>query len=103
AFGGIFLYRNCGEAGTVRHQTPHGNLIRDNRFDTRTLGPFQTVIHLGSRNGRRNYRGQDHGHPFGSSLDDRDFADDNVVCENVFAPPTVRAIRDDGTGNQVTP
>src|SRR5690606_13104846 len=24
--GGIYLYRNCGEGGTVRHQTPHGNV-----------------------------------------------------------------------------
>jgi parallel beta-helix repeat protein len=101
AFGGIFLYRNCGEAGTVRHQTPHGNMIRDNWFDTRTLGAFQTAIHLGSRNGNRMYCGNDAGHPFGSSLDDRDFADDNIVAGNVFDPPTDRAIRDDGARNAV--
>lgn len=99
AYGGIFLYRNCGEAGTVRHQTPHGNVIRDNWFDTRTLGAFQVAIHLGSRNGRRTYCGQDDGHPFGSSLDDRDFADDNTVTGNVFDPPTDRDIRDEGARN----
>jgi len=101
AYGGIFLYRNCGEAGTVRHQTPHGNVIRDNWFDTRTLGAFQTVIHLGSRSGNRAYCGQDDGHPFGSSLDDRDFADDNTVAGNVFAPPTDRDVRDDGERNVI--
>lgn len=101
AYGGIFLYRNCGEAGTVRHQTPHGNVIRDNWFDTRTLGVFQTIIHLGSRNGNRMYCWQDDGHPFGSSLDDRDFADDNAVIGNVFAPPLPCAIRDDGARNTI--
>jgi parallel beta-helix repeat protein len=100
-YGGIFLYRNCGEAGTVRHQTPHGNVIRDNWFDTRTLGAFQTAIHLGSRNGGRTYCRQDDGHPFGSSLDDRDFADDNTVIGNVFAPPTPRAIHDEGARNTI--
>lgn len=99
AYGGIFLYRNCGEAGTVRHQTPHGNVIRDNWFDTHTLGAFQTAIHLGSRNGNRTYCWQDDGHPFGSSLDDRDFADDNTVTGNVFAPPTPHAIRNEGSRN----
>jgi len=101
AYGGIFLYRNCGEAGTVRHQSPHGNVIRDNWFDTRTLGLVQTVIHLGSRNGNRTYCRQDDGHPFGSSLDDRDFADDNAVRGNVFTPPSSRAIRDDGARNVI--
>lgn len=101
AYGGIFLYRNCGEAGTVRHQTPHGNVIRDNWFNTRTLGAFQTAIHLGSRNGSRMYCGQDHGYPFGSSLDDRDFADDNTVTGNVFVPPSLHAIRDDGARNVI--
>lgn len=99
AYGGIFLYRNCGEAGTVRHQTPHGNVIRNNWFDTRTLGWLYPAIHLGSRNGRRVYCGQDAGHPFGSSVDDRDFADDNTIAGNVFEPPTPRDIRDDGARN----
>lgn len=103
AFGGIHLYRNCGEAGTVRHQTPHGNVIAGNVFETRTLGPFASVIWLGSRNGRGNYCHEDDGHPFGSSSDDRDFADDNKVRNNRFEPPTPRAVRDDGTGNVIVP
>jgi len=102
-YGGIVLYRNCGEAGTVRHQTPHGNVLRDNWFDTGSLGILHVAIHLGSRNGRRVTCGQDDGYPFGSSIDDRDFADDNTVTGNVFAPPTSRDIRDDGNRNVVAP
>lgn len=30
--GGIFLYRNCGEGGAIRFQTPSGNLIENNTF-----------------------------------------------------------------------
>jgi hypothetical protein len=30
--GGIFLYQNCGEKGTFRHQKPQYNLISDNTF-----------------------------------------------------------------------
>jgi len=100
-YGGIFLYRNCGEAGTVRHQTPHGNTIRANWFDTSTLGIMHAAIHLGSRNGNRSYCGQDDGHPFGSSVDDGDHAEDNTVSKNVFEPPTSRDIRDDGDRNVV--
>lgn len=103
AFGGIYLYRNCGEAGTVRHQTPRGNVIASNVFDTQTLGPFAHAIWLGSRNGRSGYCHEDDGHPFGSSSDNRDFADDNEVRRNRFEPPSPRAIRDDGAGNVIEP
>lgn len=102
-YGGIFLYRNCGEAGTVRHQTPHGNSIRSNWFDTGTLGMLHPAIHLGSRNGRRSYCGQDDGHPFGSGVDDGDHADDNTVADNVFEPRTSRDVRDDGARNVIVP
>ena len=30
SYGGIYLYRNCGEGGTVRHQAPQGNVIENN-------------------------------------------------------------------------
>ncbi len=101
--GGIYLYRNCGEGGTVRHQTPHGNVIADNRFETKTLGFWSYGIWLGSRNGRRPYCYQDDGYPFGSSADNRDFADDNAVIGNTFSPPSRRAIRDDGQRNRTGP
>lgn len=98
--GGISLYRNCGEGGTVRHQTPTGNTITGNHFDTRSLGSRSYGIWLGSRNGARIYCHQDDGYPFGSSADNRDFADGNVVTGNIFTPTTDRAIRDDGKNNR---
>lgn len=102
ALGGIYLYRNCGEGGTVRHQTPHGNTIAGNRFRE---APFWRShgIWLGSRNGRRPHRDADAGYPFGSSADNRDFADDNTVTGNVFEAPTRRDIRDAGQNNRITP
>jgi hypothetical protein len=101
--GGIHLYRNCGEGGAVRHQTPRENTIRGNRFALGTLGFGCYAIWLGSRNGRRSYCHLDDGYPFGSSIDNRDFANDNLVVDNVFNPPGPRAIRDDGEGNAVEP
>ncbi|MDD2461433.1 MAG: right-handed parallel beta-helix repeat-containing protein, partial [Kiritimatiellae bacterium] len=97
------LYRNCGEGGTVRHQTPNGNILADNRFMTRGLALRTYGIWLGSRNGRRAYCGCDAGYPFGSSLDNRDFADDNTVTNNMFMPMTSRALRDDGSHNRIVP
>ena len=101
--GGIYLYRNSGEGGTVRHQTAHGNVIEGNRFETRGLGWRSYGIWLGSRNGRSAYREADAGYPFGSSLDNRDFADTNTVTGNLFEPATPRAVRDDGSHNRVDP
>jgi len=31
-YGGIYLYRNCGEGGTIRHSTPSNNSIINNVF-----------------------------------------------------------------------
>lgn len=98
-FGGIYLYRNCGEGGTVRHQTPRENRIENNNFNLSGLGPGSYGIWLGSRQGRRTYCEADAGYDFGSSADNRDFADDNIVTGNTFVPPSARAIRDDGERN----
>jgi len=99
--GGIYLYRNCGEGGTVRHQTPHGNVIAGNQFNTRALGWRSYGVWLGSRNGHRGYCDDDAGYPFGSSIDNRDFANDNTVTHNTFTPASSRAVRDDGANNRV--
>ena len=81
--GGIFLYRNCGEGGTVRHTTPSGNRILNNVFVYGSVWPFaDPAVFVGSRDGKRRYCSEDDGFPFGSSADDRDFARDNVVAEN---------------------
>ena len=80
--GGIFLYRNCGEDGIVRHQTPSNNIIVNNRFYYNNYSGGNPAIFVGSRNGNRNYCDDDDGYPFGSSLDDRDFAQFNVIAQN---------------------
>lgn len=47
--GGIFLYRNCGEGGTIRYQAPTHNVISHNRFAP-DYPPLAPAIWLGSRN-----------------------------------------------------
>ena len=100
-YGGIYLYRNCGEGGTVRHQAPQGNVIENNFFNMKDLRSGSYGIWLGSRQGRRSYCEDDAGYPFGSSIDNRDFADHNTVRGNVFQPASDRVIRDDGADNRV--
>jgi len=79
--GGVFLYRNCGERGVIRHQTPSDNQITDNVFSGAARLRPQLVV-VGSREGRRAYCGADHGYPWGSSADDGDGATNNVVARN---------------------
>lgn len=79
--GGIFLYRNCGERGVIRHQTPSHNIITDNSFSGASWLRPRLVVE-GSRNGRRSYCGDDRGYAFGSSADDADHATDNTVERN---------------------
>lgn len=79
--GGVFLYRNCGEDGVIRHQTPSHNLIANNVFTgAGWLRPRAVVV--GAREGNRRYCGDDAGWPFGSSVDDGDHATANVVRDN---------------------
>jgi parallel beta-helix repeat protein len=89
--GGIYLYRNCGEGGTVRHQSPQNNFIVGNTIDN--TGGYG--IWLGSRNGGRLYCRDDAGLPFGSSKDDGDFADNNTVRDNTFTG-SAHTIKNDG-------
>jgi parallel beta-helix repeat protein len=100
-YGGIYLYRNCGEGGTVRHQTPQGNVIENNFFNVKDLRSGSYGVWLGSRQGRRSYCEEDAGYPFGSSIDNRDFADHNILRGNIFQPDSDRAIRDDGADSRV--
>lgn len=80
--GGIYLYRNCGEGGTVRHQTPSHNVITGNRF-TYASPVHLTAISVGAREGWSRFCNEDKGYPFGSSIDDGDHATDNVVSGNI--------------------
>jgi hypothetical protein len=100
-YGGIYFYRNCGEGGTVRHQAPQGNVIENNFFKMKDLRQGSYGVWLGSRQGRRSYCEDDAGYPFGSSIDNRDFADQNTVRGNVFQPANEKAVRDDGADNRV--
>lgn len=79
--GGVFLYRNCGEDGVIRHQTPSYNQITDNIFSGASWLRPRTVV-VGAREGGRRYCGDDAGWPFGSSADDGDGAVGNVVARN---------------------
>lgn len=79
---GVFLYRNCGERGVIRHQTPSDNQITDNVFSgAARLRPRLVVV--GAREGRRSYCGADRGYPWGSSADDGDRASGNIVARNL--------------------
>ena len=89
--GAIYLYRNCGEGGTVRHQAPQNNFIAGNTINN--TGGYG--IWLGSRNGGRFYCNDDKGFSFGSSENNGDFANDNIVKDNIFTNSS-RTIRDDG-------
>src|SRR5690606_33199014 len=65
--GGIYLYRNCGEDGNIRHQTPSYNQIVNNVFYYDSCTGGNPAIWLASRNGNRPYCGLDDGYPYGSS------------------------------------
>lgn len=78
---GIYLYRNCGERGVIRHQTPSNNIIENNNFTGASWLRPRLVVE-NARNGRRSYCSADRGYPFGSSVDDRDNAAGNTVRNN---------------------
>ena len=81
--GGVFLYRNCGEDGVIRHQTPSDNAITDNVFTG--AGWFRPrAIVVGAREGNRRYCRDDAGWPYGSSADDGDRAANNTVARNTI-------------------
>lgn len=80
--GGIYVYRNCGEGGTIRHQRPAGNTIADNIFYYKNYKGGNPSIYLGSRNGNRNYCSYDQGFAWGSSVNDGDYARNNIVTGN---------------------
>jgi hypothetical protein len=80
--GGIYLYRNCGEGGVIRHSKPAYNQIINNIFYYDVYSGSNPAVHLGSRNGNRNYCDEDDGSPHGSSKSNLDYAQYNVVMQN---------------------
>lgn len=100
--GGIYFYRNCGEGGTIRHQTPSHNTLRDNTFFYRKYNGKLPAVWLGARNGDRNYCNADSGFAFGSSVDNRDFANNNIIENNqIYRLSPQKMIRDNGENNQI--
>ncbi len=83
--GGIYLYRNCGEGGVIRHATPSNNEIVDNEIlCPHNIWPLEPEVgvYLGSRDGRRGFCDDDAGYEYGSSTSDQDHARFNRVISN---------------------
>ena len=86
--GGIWLYRNCGEGGTIRHATPSYNAIINNVFYYNKYTGGKPSVYLGSRDygikERLGHCNDDDGRPYGSSASETDYAQHNVVMQNQF-------------------
>lgn len=98
--GGIYLYRNCGEApgnwseepgtGTIRHATPSFNHIINNQFNNGNYSGDKANIWLGQRNRTQggicdaDLRSDGTPYPWGSSVSNWDYAHSNVVMQNQF-------------------
>ena len=92
-YGGIYLYRNLGEGGTIRHQTPSKNQIRSNIFkgQSKLEQILFPEIWVGSRSGIIKYfymigskfKDRDTSKPFGSSANPNDLASKNVIKNNI--------------------
>ena len=86
--GGIYLYRNCGEDGVIRHNPPEHNSIINNIFYYKNYKGEKPAIYLSSRDygfkERLGHCNDDDGYPFGSSSSEKDFARYNIVMQNQF-------------------
>ena len=80
--GGVYLYRNCGEDGIIRHTTPSHNQITNNTFYYLNYTGDNLGVHIGSRNGQQNYCSADNGSSLGSSGSNLDHATFNSVSNN---------------------
>lgn len=102
SYGGIFLYKNCGEFPTVkperwfhRRYGAHGNVIEGNTFTGGTNG-----IWIAARMGENTLPMEcsDPQYQLGYALD---YASDNVVRDNVFEGVTY-GVRVEDDGNTVS-
>ena len=86
--GGIYIYRNCGEAQMPRHNHPRRNQIINNSFFYRRYSGGNPAVYIGSRDGAHGFPKEpgycdgDAAYDVGSAVSDRDFARDNVVMQN---------------------
>ncbi len=92
--GGIFLYRNCGEGGVIRHQRPNFNVISNNTFEyAGDTGAAKPAVWLGSRGGKQKFCFSDPRARFGSSASPMDLAQKNTVTGNRFIGGNSKLIR----------
>lgn len=99
--GGIFVYRNCGEGGVIRHQKPQFNRIAGNTFRYLSSFSAKPAVWLNSRNGNSKYCFLDAKYPFGSSLSKLDFAQNNLVRNNKIEGGADSLIRNDDPSNEI--
>lgn len=99
--GGVFLYRNCGEGGTIRHQAPQRNIISGNTFRYLNFWAARPAVWLGSRQGARAYCFSSPDSPFGSGVSAMDYARYNSVVGNRLPGGTARLIVDQDENNTV--
>jgi hypothetical protein len=99
--GGIFVYRNCGEGGVIRHQKPQFNQITGNTFHYEESFGAKPAVWLNSRNGHSKYCFQDPAHPYGSSVSKLDFAQHNVIRRNKLDGGSDSLIRNDDPTNEI--
>jgi hypothetical protein len=99
--GGIFLYRNCGEGGAIRHQPPQHNIITDNDFRYKSLLAAPAVW-LGSRQGISPYCIMRPTSSFGSGASALDFAQYNKVTGNRLTGGLANFILDNDKNNIVS-
>lgn len=100
--GGIYVYRNCGEGGTIRHQKPQYNEIIGNRFIYQESLTARPAIWLNQRDLGKIFCSTNAKYPFGSSLDSSDQAKHNIVRNNRFEGPwSLRIVNFDDTNRIV--
>jgi parallel beta-helix repeat protein len=118
-WGGIYVYRNCGENGIVRHQKPQNNIIKGNRFNLTGMRLFRVSdqsghqgealfipygVILGSRQGGSSYCDLDSMYPLGSGESNADYAQNNIVADNRFSGDWfLRHVLDNDANNSVAP
>ncbi len=84
--GGIYLFRNCGEGGMVRHQTASFNSIQNNYFIYNNYLNDKSAINIGANNGEQTYCIEDDNNnlKYTSSTDNQDNTESNTVMYNQF-------------------
>lgn len=99
--GGIFLYRNCGEGGVIRHQRPNFNIISENDFIYSGKSRRKPAVWLNSRNGRQKFCFLDPRYRFGSSESPLDFAQSNTISLNRIVGGDLDLIRNNDASNEI--